>query len=308
MSIPGAIEISNDFFRVIVSPDKGADISQIIYKPKMLPLLLETGWDSQAFKEDSKIPGSDTNFLAKYRGGWQLMIPNAGFGCTLEGVEHGYHGEAWERKWDVILKSEQEIKLCVNLHAMPLRVTRNVKLDANQLFVIDEVTNQAQDVLKFIWGNHPAFSEECLADAELEIFASELKVLTDPPPPPNKILPKFLTKKNNFYSITDLFKDEISFLAIFSNFVKPQVNIHNKKLNLKIELSWSSKLFRNVWFWLENRGLSTFPWNKSITTLGIEPCSTNSNMGLVDSLRDETNLVELFGGESKTSVIALKIS
>ena len=304
----GQVVISNSIFKVTVSPENGADIRQIIYLPKMISLLLETGWDRNEFDETSSAPGSESNFLAKYQGGWQLMIPNAGFNSQLNETAFGYHGEAWEREWKVTYHSDSEIHLFVQLDSMPLSILRKLTLDHSEFLVTDEVTNNSTDEVQFLWGHHPAFSEEFLADSEINIPASTLRVLSDSNPTVDDVLPNFLTKNNGEYRVNNLFMNARSFLGIFSNFAIPQLSIKNKKFNFEMEFTWSHEVFPHMWFWLENRKLTNFPWNKSIATLGLEPCSTKSNLGIADSLQDLRNLVRLSAGQRKTSKVSLKFS
>jgi hypothetical protein len=37
-----------------------------------------------------------------YRGGWQTVAPNAGNACTVDGVQHGFHGAASNGVWSVL--------------------------------------------------------------------------------------------------------------------------------------------------------------------------------------------------------------
>ena len=36
---------------------------------------------------------ADLDWLSGHRGGWQEMFPNAGAGCTIDGVFHPVHGD-----------------------------------------------------------------------------------------------------------------------------------------------------------------------------------------------------------------------
>src|SRR5919197_1000064 len=44
----------------------------------------------------------------RYRGGWQLVTPNAGNQCDVDGHYHGFHGRASNDPWDVGYASNGE--------------------------------------------------------------------------------------------------------------------------------------------------------------------------------------------------------
>ena len=43
----------------------------------------------------------ETAWTARYRGGWQLALPNAGTACEVGGSDHGFHGRASNDPWQV---------------------------------------------------------------------------------------------------------------------------------------------------------------------------------------------------------------
>src|SRR5207244_3271729 len=43
----------------------------------------------------------ETTWTRCYRGGWQLLVPNAGNACVVDGIAHGFHGRASTDAWEV---------------------------------------------------------------------------------------------------------------------------------------------------------------------------------------------------------------
>jgi len=44
----------------------------------------------------------EETWTASYRGGWQLLTPNAGSACAVAGARHGFHGRASNDPWQVL--------------------------------------------------------------------------------------------------------------------------------------------------------------------------------------------------------------
>ena len=101
MSAPecSTISIASDELRVTVNPKVGGTITAIIHLGLGLSVLGEVPWDPV----DAPIGGfaarDEMHWLSRYTGGWPLLFPNGGDACTVDGVFHGFHGEASISPW-----------------------------------------------------------------------------------------------------------------------------------------------------------------------------------------------------------------
>jgi hypothetical protein len=82
-----ALWLENDYLRITVLPEKGADICQITYKPNPIDLLLVT---PAGLRPPADRPPTD--FLENYEGGWQTLLPNVNDACEYRGAAIPMHG------------------------------------------------------------------------------------------------------------------------------------------------------------------------------------------------------------------------
>ena len=65
-----------------------------------LSVLGTVPWDPIDAPIDSLAARDEAEWLTRYTGGWPLLFPNGGDACTVDGVFHGFHGEASITPWD----------------------------------------------------------------------------------------------------------------------------------------------------------------------------------------------------------------
>ena len=72
--------------------------------------------------------GSSTlDWLSHYRGGWQVMFPNAGAECTVDGVAHPVHGDVSSAPAEVLDLSASHVVMR-SATRLPLRMDRRISL------------------------------------------------------------------------------------------------------------------------------------------------------------------------------------
>jgi hypothetical protein len=114
-----ALKLENGCLRMVVLPQKGADIYELSHLPSGVQFLMHTPW---GLKPPSPQPPMD--FLENYEGGWQVLFPNINDPCHYRGRQIPFHGEAALLAWqdEVVLATEQEVRLrlWVDVSAYPL--------------------------------------------------------------------------------------------------------------------------------------------------------------------------------------------
>ena len=63
-------------------------------------MLGKVPWDPVDAPIASLAARDEPEWLTRYTGGWPLLFPNGGDACTVDGVFHGFHGEASIAPWD----------------------------------------------------------------------------------------------------------------------------------------------------------------------------------------------------------------
>ena len=64
-----------------------------------LSVLGTVPWDVVEAPIESLAARDEPEWLTRYTGGWPLLFPNGGDACTVDGVFHGFHGEASIAPW-----------------------------------------------------------------------------------------------------------------------------------------------------------------------------------------------------------------
>ena len=302
------LTIKNDFLSVDICPSQGADIRRISRKDKSENLLLETKWKGTQKNYCDCSRTDEDHFLSHYAGGWQLMIPNAGYASDSKYGRLGYHGEAWSSAWDVVKHEANQLLLEIYLSTAPIKIERKVVLKQRTLEISDLVTNCSNGGIKFLWGHHPAFSNLLIDQStEVRINAGMISTEINTTSPDSTNVPSYLEQFSESFYLKNFMAEPHSFLGFASNFKEGSASILNKNNNLLVNLFWDIKIFPYAWLWIENKRISSEPWSKKIITLDIEPCSTKTNLGLEESLKFDGSCVSLKAKESVSTVIYLEV-
>ena len=111
----------------------------------------------------SASPADELAWLTRYPGGWPLLFPNGGAGCTFEGVQHGFHGEASLAPWEAERK-DGALHLVRRFFTVPVTMERAISLDDDVLVVDETVHMEGAQPVRVLWNHHPTFGAELLAD------------------------------------------------------------------------------------------------------------------------------------------------
>lgn len=149
------LELSSEHLRVAVAPERGAEFTFV--GPPGDNRLASYDWVAPLRASQSRSYGSsELDFLSEYRGGWQVLFPNAGAESELRGVPLPFHGEAAGARWDVLEADERRALLRVPAR-IPLILERTIRVDGRSLLVDEIVRNESNEEWTFAWGHHPAF-------------------------------------------------------------------------------------------------------------------------------------------------------
>src|SRR5689334_21660666 len=120
-----ALRIENDLLAAMVLLDKGADIYQLIYKPRDLDVLWKTPWGLRSPRTAQSSFTSTAAWLETDPGGWQEIFPSGGGPCVYKGVELNFHGESSVAAWDhAVIEAggdAAEVRLTTRLFRSPFR-------------------------------------------------------------------------------------------------------------------------------------------------------------------------------------------
>ena len=307
------IVIGSDELSVVVTPEKGCDIRQVTVQKTGETVLWQVPWTPQKPTPASVGEASVTSWLASYPGGWQLLLPNAGDPCVVDGVAHGFHGELSMSSWEAT-SDESVLSAHVDCYALPLSVDRHIEVTGASITVTDSVTNTGSGPARFMWGHHPGFGGDLLrGGATIRLSGGTVRADDGYDPPGNALRPgsesTWPTAVGREGTHVDLRNpaDGHSLFAYVSDLTEGRAVIERADGRLSVELTWSLEDFPCLWLWEELGGSGGAPWFGRGQVIGIEPCSTMPGHGLAEAVAAQAGLVTLQPGQSRSSAITLRV-
>ena len=173
-----AVWLENEFLRVGVLPEKGADIFEFVYRPGGIQILIEM---PTGLKPPMDRPQGE--FLDNYEGGWQELFPNHGDACEFQGQVMPMHGEVALMPWEVQVIQDNAAETCLHLQVRcqntPFLLERIMRLRAGtaQLELLEKLTNESGEACEFVWGHHVTLGEAFL-DGESRLDIPARTILT----------------------------------------------------------------------------------------------------------------------------------
>jgi hypothetical protein len=317
------IILENEKIRIAINIDKGAEISEFLYKPYDTDFMWKSPSVVYSNRKNLLTKNSTSgNFLDLYEGGWQDLLPNIGIPTNYLGADFGAHGEIYTVSWSYIVEINTPIEIKVILEARlnraPLFVTKKFLLKSECAFVeVEEIIrNEAEIEYQIMWGQHPCFgkpflNEDCVISVPDHKRAVTYKAeISDN----NKIIP--LNKEFTWPHIegNDGVKLNLSkvlsegsktaFMFRLEDLKNGWFGLTNIKKGLGFGMVWDKKVFKNLWFWAVYRGCSYYPWYGRTYNLAIEPWSSKTD-DFNESLKNDECLKLRPGKELKTKFTAI---
>jgi hypothetical protein len=256
-----AVWLHGDQLSVEVRPERGADITSIIDRETSIDVLFHAPIGRPDLASAPSTGDSRTDWLARYGGGWQQLIPNAGEERIVDGVRRGFHGEAAVVEWSV----ESESSFGVELDSAPLRLTRTLALDGPTLTVTDTVRNISDDPVRVMWVQHPGFGAPFLDD-RCVLRTPARTVITDADPPKRSAFPAELSRIPGPRSGRSL-------LVYLTDFDTGWFAIDSPSAGLTVRLEWDAALLPHAWLWQECNASTDSPWHGRAYVVGVEPAN-----------------------------------
>lgn len=315
-----SVALENDELRVIVLPDKGAEIHQIVDLRSGTEILFKGPWGLRPPGAEP-LPGSgDDAFMWNYAGGWQELFPSVNAACAYRGHEIPFHGEVASQPWQhEVLESDGDeitVRFWTRSRRLPFGLERVLRLRAGEatLEIEGTVVNDSSEDAHFVWGHHcvvgPPFLE---AGCRLEIPART--IVTSPelwepdtarledgrrepwPFAPLRAggtvdlreVPGPETGSHDDLYVTDL---DAGWIAV-----------SNPRLELTFRLEWDHALFGWIVLWQPYGGAVAPPLTGSYA-LGIEPWTSMLNLEQAVAAGTAT---ELGAGDSRTTRLRARL-
>lgn len=306
------IRLRNAHLEVRVDEKKGAEIVWLGRPggPNRLAWI-DSDWPLRASAGGSYY-SSDLDWLSEHRGGWQEMFPNAGSGCTVEGVTHPVHGEASLAPWEILETSGAgDITLRCHTHT-PLVLIRRMRLDPGGpcLELEEEIHNPSAVGFFYLWGHHPAFAAPpgtrmIAKDARLEVPG--LGVPEDDLSPGGPYTwPWVPGREGEQVDLGEMPRQPAERLAYLTHVPQAVCHILRPDTADRLTFEWSADAFPFAWVWI-NRKASRFPWYGRLSSMAVEPVNTWPADGLAAAV-ERGQAPRLSGGETAQAWLRVLLS
>lgn len=279
------LTLESDTLSVVVLLGKGADILSIVDRASGVDPLLRAPWGVRDPRLGLPVGSPLVQWIERYPGGWQELLPNFGPPCTHGGIEHTMHGEAAVMPWraEVVAEDDDavEVLLEIELLLTPLRLERRMRLERGQRVIAlrERLSNAGSTEVDFIWGHHPAMGAPFLSPAcRLDVGARELAVDADytsaflPLEPGSRVAWEGpIQQELSELPVAGVRRDMV---AYFLGFDQGWWAVTNRQLRVGFGLSWDASTFPFACFWHELGASDGFPWFGRGYALALEPVSS----------------------------------
>jgi len=311
MSSP-LVSIASGQLKVTVNPQVGGTITSVVHVTTGLSVLGEVPWTAAETPIANFAARDETQWLSRYSGGWPLLFPNGGDACTVEGLFHGFHGEASISPW-TYRASPASLSLQRRFFTVPAEMERELSVEGEWLVIREWVRMTGERPVEVMWGHHPTFGSDLLA-GPVEITSGGRKVTVDDgfDPAANPLQPG---AKGDWPVVAGKRKPfdlrypsgRISALAYVSDFDRAWIAMRRLDNAIAISLSWDAGCFPCAWLWFELAGTAEAPWFGRGNLIGLEPNTTAPAVGLAKAKARGGNLLRLQPGERLETTLRLRV-
>lgn len=264
---------------VTVNPRVGGTITSIVHRASGLEVLGNVPWPVIDTPVESGAARDEPEWLTRYTGGWPLLFPNGGDACVVDGIFHGFHGEASITSWTSGL-TDNVLVLTRRFDTVPVEMRREITLAGDALILKERLRMLGDHPVEVMWGHHPTLGSDLLS-GPVEITTSARKVTVDATydPATNPLHPgahgawPMIAGKDG---PVDLRRPAgpLASLVYLHDFDEAWIAVRRLDDAIAIVLSWDAARFPCAWLWSELEGNPDPPWNSHTRLIGIEPNTT----------------------------------
>ena len=306
--------LQNELIQVVVLIDKGSEIIQFLYKPLDIDFL----WHSaNPFRNPARfVPAAGSSsapFFDHWTGGWFEVLPNGGPACSYKGADLGNFAETINIPWEyqIVEDTAEQVRvaLWVKTYRTPFLLEKVlvIKTGVPVLYIEEQVTNQGNETLEYMWGHHPVVGAPFLDDTcKLHAPASIVEVFHDEDGPDYRMglhqqapWPIINDRHGKSLDLRSMPPSSTRYMdnCYLKEFKDGWIAVTNPGKKIGFGLSWDAKVFRYVWLWQALGGGLGYPWYGRTYNMGIEPWSSYPCAGLQEAVQNGTALT-LHAGES----------
>lgn len=271
------IRLVGEQVAVAVEPERGASITHFGSGPAAKDnLLAHYDWKTPLPARLGPGYGDTTkDWLSEYRGGWQLLTPNAGDECVVSDVTHPCHGEVSRAEWVVAEVSDTSVTMWTGTHSA-LTVTRTIEVIGAGVRATTTLANETGVAVPAILTEHIAFA----AGDDAIVRAPALSRWRTEPHGWGADEPDEGWADTRSRRRVMAGEEGVASLVAGS---EGWIEIHRPALNRAARVEWSASDLPFLWHW-QQRGSARFPWFGRADIVGLEPSSASRSNGLAEAV------------------------
>jgi hypothetical protein len=279
----------------VIDPSHGGEVLDLIGRQGQRPL----GRPPFSAAPPQSGDLDEASWTDRYRGGWQLVAPNAGMPSQVDGEYHGFHGGASIAAWQVLWQEAGSAALKVDNHG--LRFTRTYRLRPDGLRIETQVEAVAESrplvaVEHVVVGVQLLDPEVLLEVSPGRAFDIEEPNGSLPLPQDAPWYPDVLHLDGSVERMGSWHIDEVRARTfVISDLSDGRAQVTNLATGEGLRLTWDAAVLPHMWVWHENRATGG-PWRHSTELLGIEPAMVPHSIGL-DAARESGHAAVVAPGQ-----------
>ena len=287
------ITMGDGVISLTIAPDRGGEVRslraagvELLYRPPWEPAPLPPG------------PLAAEAWERSWHGGWQLLWPNAGVACVVDGSAHGFHGAGSVAPFTVVQEDERHALLHCDLDG--LSCERGYEVDGGRVRATTRVMNCGERTIPLITVEHLVLGGR-LAAAGTTVGLDGGWLVEQSwdgtPHPPGSAWPS-LDRED--YSVLP---ETASRFAVVQDLPAGRARITGAE-DVALDISFDHAAYPHLWIWEERGGAVVPPWNGAGECRAVAPASVPSTVGLAGAIeRGEATL--LAPGDERSSWIEL---
>jgi hypothetical protein len=301
--------LDNGALEILILVGKGADILAIRDRASGIDPLLKAPWGLR--DPHHPLPGASEvpDWILRYPGGWQAILPNFGPACVHQGIEHPMHGEAAVMPWSAEIAQADaeavEVSLRIELILSPLVLERRVRLErgARTLTIAERILNAGRAPVEYIWGHHPALgapflSPACRIDSGAGVLAVDDAYEGASPPLAKGSRHDWHGEVAESVRRLPAAGEPRDMVAYLLGFEQGWWAVTNPELGVGFGLAWDPGIFPVACMWQELGATAAFPWFGRGYALALEPMTSWPAAGIAEVARITGTQRVLGAGES----------
>lgn len=289
--------LSNAAAHVDVDPHRGASILHFGATSQPADnVLANYQWESP-LPQGNGYGTSQQDWLSSYRGGWQLLTPNAGAESAVAGVRHPFHGEVSTASWHVVEHSALRLSMRTATRG-PLIVTRIVELHPHRPLLTARtiLSNPTSIPARAILVEHIALAN----DDEAVVRAPATSEWEFDPASPEYDGNRTIWDRSPLRKAVGAGQWRVASLVDGS-----EGWIELRRSTSHVRVTWDPEQLPYLWYWQE-RGTPQFPFFGRADITGLEPASAKFSDGLAAAIeRNEAWTIE--AGQELTVSVAIEL-